>query len=83
MTHPEQSWRRNGPTGPLSLSGIHQAGATGIFTTLQGIRDGEVLTREAIPDRKRWTGPERLFFYLPCAIDCSMPGHGILATGNA
>lgn len=75
MTHPEQSWRWNNLTGPVSLSGNHQAGATVIFITLQGVRDGEVLTREAIPDRKNMSRAGTPFF-LPSLCNRLLGGLG-------
>jgi len=75
---PEESFRWFGPSDPVPLSYIRQAGATAVFTSLHQIPYGKLWPREAIRERidmlkqagLKWTAVE------------SVPVHEDIKTGR-
>ncbi len=49
----QETWRWFGPSDPVSLTNIVQAGASGVVTSLHEIATGEAWPAKAIVDRKR------------------------------
>ena len=47
-----ETWRWFGPSDPISLTRIKQAGATGIVSSLHDVATGELWTKQAIEEHK-------------------------------
>lgn len=74
----QEGFRWFGPSDPVPLSFIRQAGATAVFTSLHQIPYGEVWPREAIRERKETIEAAGLRW----AVVESLPVHEDIKTGS-
>lgn len=74
----EEGFRWFGPSDPVPLSFIRQAGATAVFTSLHQIPYGETWPREAIRERKEMIEAAGLRW----SVVESLPAHEDIKTGR-
>lgn len=77
----EETWRWWGPADPIRLSDVRQTGARGIVTALHDIPAGQVWSREAIMERRRFIEADASLG-LRWAVVESLPVHEAIKLGD-